>query len=88
MRNNLFFGEITVSGTQARPTHELWVWDIKQHYQEQEVAFFIKKWDGVNKKKAGRELDGITYNEMPVECHFGFSRMVFYKIFSIIFFYE
>ena len=44
---------------------EWWVWDIKQQCQEQEVAFFFKQWGGINKKKAGRELAGNTYNEMP-----------------------
>ena len=53
------------SGRKARPMEEWWVWDIKQQCQEQEVAFFFKQWGGVNKKKAGRELAGNTYNEMP-----------------------
>ncbi len=53
------------SGRKARPMQELWVWDIKQQCQEQEVAFFFKQWGGVNKKKAGRELAGRTYDEMP-----------------------
>lgn len=54
------------SGRKARPIKELWVWDIKQQCQEQEVAFFFKQWGGINKKKAGRELAGRTYSEMPV----------------------
>ena len=54
------------SGRKARPMQELWVWDIKQQCQEQEVAFFFKQWGGVNKKKAGRELAGMTYDDMPV----------------------
>ena len=54
------------SGRKARPMDELWVWDIKQQCQEQEVAFFFKQWGGINKKKAGRELAGRTYDEMPV----------------------
>ncbi len=54
------------SGRKARPMKEWWVWVIKQQCQEQEVAFFFKQWGGVNKKKAGRELAGNTYNEMPV----------------------
>ena len=29
------------------------------------VAFFFKQWGGTNKKKAGRELNGRTYDEMP-----------------------
>ena len=54
------------SGRKARPMKEWWVWDIKQQCQEQGVAFFFKQWGGVNKKKAGRQLAGNTYNEMPV----------------------
>ncbi|HEV8083264.1 MAG TPA: phage Gp37/Gp68 family protein [Chitinophagaceae bacterium] len=54
------------SGRKARSMDELWVWDIKQQCIEQEVAFFFKQWGGVNKKKAGRELAGMTYDEMPV----------------------
>ena len=53
------------SGRKARPMKEWWVWDIKQQCQEQEILFFFKQWGGVNKKKAGRELAGNTYNEMP-----------------------
>ena len=53
------------SGRKARPMKEWWVWDIKQQCQEKEVLFFFKQWGGVNKKKAGRELAGNTYNEMP-----------------------
>jgi protein gp37 len=29
------------------------------------VAFFFKQWGGVQKKKAGRELAGRTWDEMP-----------------------
>ncbi len=29
------------------------------------VSFHFKQWGGVNKKKAGRELEGRTWNEMP-----------------------
>jgi len=30
------------------------------------VPFFFKQWGGVNKKKAGRMLEGRTWSEMPV----------------------
>jgi len=30
------------------------------------VPFFFKQWGGVNKKKTGRELQGRTWDEMPV----------------------
>ena len=53
------------SGRKSRPMEELWVWDIKEQCRDQEVAFFFKQWGGVNKKKSGRELAGMTYNEMP-----------------------
>ena len=53
------------SGRKARPIEELWVWDIKDQCREQEVAFFFKQWGGINKKKSGRELAGMTYDEMP-----------------------
>jgi protein gp37 len=53
------------SGRKSRPMEELWVWDIKDQCREQEVAFFFKQWGGINKKKSGRELAGMTYSEMP-----------------------
>jgi protein gp37 len=54
------------SGRKARPMDELWVWDIKEQCRDQEVAFFFKQWGGTNKKKAGRQLAGMTYDEMPI----------------------
>ena len=54
------------SGRKARSMHESWVWDIRQQCQDEGVKFFFKQWGGTNKKKAGRELGGRTYNEMPV----------------------
>lgn len=54
------------SGRKARPMNEWWVWDIRQQCQEVGVSFFFKQWGGVNKKKAGRELGGQVYNEMPL----------------------
>jgi protein gp37 len=53
------------SGRTVRPMKESWVWDIRQQCAEQGAAFFFKQWGGTNKKKAGRELGGSTYNEMP-----------------------
>lgn len=53
------------SGRKARPIKEWWVWDIRQQCQEAGVAFFFKQWGGTNKKKAGRELGGRVYDEMP-----------------------
>jgi len=33
------------------------------------VPFFFKQWGGVQKKKAGRELEGRTWNEMPANIN-------------------
>jgi protein gp37 len=30
------------------------------------VPLFFKQWGGVNKKKTGRELNGRTYDNLPV----------------------
>jgi protein gp37 len=54
------------SGRKARPMKEWWVWNLRQQCAEQGVAFFFKQWGGTNKKKAGRELGGMIYDEMPM----------------------
>lgn len=54
------------SGRKPRPMHSEWVFDIKKQCQKAKVAFFFKQWGGTNKKKAGRLLDGKTWDEMPI----------------------
>jgi len=53
------------SGRYSRPMLKEWVIDIKEQCEEQNVHFFFKQWGGRNKKKAGRVLDGKTYDAMP-----------------------
>ena len=53
------------SGPGARPMNKSWVTNIQQQCHDAKVPFFFKQWGGVNKKKAGRLLDGATYGEMP-----------------------
>jgi protein gp37 len=53
------------SGPGARPMKQEWVTSIKDQCAKAGVSFFFKQWGGVNKKKAGRLLDGRTYDEMP-----------------------
>jgi protein gp37 len=53
------------SGPGARPMQREWVKSIHHQCIEAQVPFFFKQWGGPNKKKAGRELDGDYYNEMP-----------------------
>lgn len=53
------------SGPGARAVDPQWVRDIRDQCLEAGVAFFFKQWGGVNKKRAGRELDGRFWNQMP-----------------------
>lgn len=53
------------SGHKARPMKPEWVVSIKEQCQQANVPFFFKQWGGKNKKKAGRLLEGRTWNEMP-----------------------
>ena len=54
------------SGHGARPLKREWVTSIRDQCEEAGVSFFFKQWGGVRKKKAGRELDGQTYDGFPV----------------------
>ncbi|NLX20582.1 MAG: phage Gp37/Gp68 family protein [Phycisphaerae bacterium] len=53
------------SGPGARPMKEEWVLDIRDQCIDQGVPLFFKQWGGTNKKKAGRLLQGRTWDEMP-----------------------
>jgi protein gp37 len=53
------------SGPKARPMAPEWAESVRVQCQTQEVAFFFKQWGGKNKKKAGRVLEGKTYDAMP-----------------------
>jgi protein gp37 len=55
------------SGRKPRPMQEEWVEDIRKQCEAAGVAFFFKQWGGRNKKAAGRELNGRTYDAMPAE---------------------
>jgi len=53
------------SGPGARPVQQEWVTEIRDQCLSAHVPFFFKQWGGVHKKKAGRELEGRTWDEMP-----------------------
>jgi protein gp37 len=55
------------SGPGARPMKREWVISVRRQCRQQNVPFFFKQWGGVRKSKAGRLLDGRTYDEMPVD---------------------
>ena len=53
------------SGHGARPLKKEWVTEVRDQCVDAEVPFFFKQWGGVRKKRAGRELDGQTYDGFP-----------------------
>jgi hypothetical protein len=52
-----------------------WVLSIRDQCERAKVPFFFKQWGGVRESKAGRELDGRTYDglshrvQLPVLEH-------------------
>jgi len=57
------------SGPGARPILQEWVTDIRDQCLGAKVSFFFKQWGGVQKKRAGRILEGRTWDEMPVRMN-------------------
>jgi protein gp37 len=53
------------SGAGARPMEMEWVLSIRDQCERAGLRFFFKQWGGVRKSKAGRELDGKTYDAQP-----------------------
>ena len=56
------------SGPGARPMDPSWVTDIRDQCAQAGVPFFFKQWGGVRKKKAGRLLEGRTWDDMPLSA--------------------
>lgn len=40
--------------------------NIRRQCRSQRVPFFFKQWGGTRKHRAGRTLDGRTYDEFPL----------------------
>ena len=53
------------SGPGARPINPEWVTDLRDQCLRAGTAFFFKQWGGVHKKRAGRTLEGRTWDELP-----------------------
>jgi protein gp37 len=53
------------SGPGARPIKKEWILSIRDQCSRASVPFFFKQWGGVRKSRAGRKLDGDTYDEFP-----------------------
>jgi protein gp37 len=54
------------SGPGARPMDPEWARDIRDRCDEVGIPFFFKQWGGRTPKAGGRELDGRTWDEMPL----------------------
>ena len=54
------------SGPRARPMDPAWALDLRDQCLQTGVPFFFKQWGGTNKKRAGRALEGRTWEQMPV----------------------
>ncbi|MBW7881187.1 MAG: phage Gp37/Gp68 family protein [Caldilineaceae bacterium] len=55
------------SGPGARPCKPEWITDIRDQCLYANVPFFFKQWGGVNKKRAGRLLEGRTWDQRPMQ---------------------
>jgi protein gp37 len=53
------------SGPGARPLKEEWVLAVRDQCRLIDIPFFFKQWGGVRKKRAGRLLEGRTWDAMP-----------------------
>ncbi len=53
------------SGPNARPVDPNWIREIRDSCVSEGVAFHFKQWGGRNKKRAGRILDGRTWDDLP-----------------------
>lgn len=53
------------SGPRARPMEAKWVEEIHSLCGEARTAFFFKQWGGRNKKAAGRNYRGRTWDALP-----------------------
>ncbi|MFQ6678710.1 MAG: DUF5131 family protein [Fidelibacterota bacterium] len=58
------------SGPGSRFMDTEWVYEIRDICKLSETPFFFKQWGGTRKKKAGRILDGRTWDELPKQYNF------------------
>jgi len=53
------------SGASARPIDPIWVAQIHEQCEAQDVPFFFKQWGGRTPKARGREFNGRVWDGMP-----------------------
>jgi len=54
------------SGPNAREMKREWVVSIRDYCVKNGLPYFFKQWGGTRKKRRGRELDGMIWNQMPL----------------------
>lgn len=54
------------SGHRHRPVQIEWIRELRDRCYEEDIAFFFKQFGGRTPKAGGRELDGRTWDEMPI----------------------
>jgi protein gp37 len=54
------------SGPHARPMAPNWVRMLREQCADEGTAFFFKQWGGRTPTSGGRDLDGRTWDDMPV----------------------
>lgn len=54
------------SGPHARPIEADWVRSLRDQCFQAAIPFFFKQWGGRSKAAAGRELDGRTWEQVPI----------------------
>ena len=54
------------SGSDHRPIRHEWVRDLRDRAGYAGTAFFFKQWGGRTSKSGGRQLDGRTWDEIPL----------------------
>ncbi|MFH1069114.1 MAG: phage Gp37/Gp68 family protein [Candidatus Glassbacteria bacterium] len=54
------------SGPKARKINYKWVQNLRDQCLDLDIPFYFKQWGGFNKKKNGRELCGMVWDQMPV----------------------
>ncbi|MCE5229176.1 phage Gp37/Gp68 family protein [bacterium] len=55
------------SGPGSRPIEKSWVIEIRDLCIRKNVPFFFKQWGGFHKKRAGRLLEGRTWDQTPIQ---------------------
>ena len=53
------------SGPGARPMPAQWVIDVRDQCLVADIPFFFKQWGGIRKQRAGRVLQGRTWDAIP-----------------------